>query len=77
MILGGLFYRWRVTSSQRLAEQSYLQPTTPDIHDEMGNLLADQPPRLAQEDLADAQGKARRFQKNPSPAQRSQPFPSL
>ncbi|MCH8017646.1 MAG: hypothetical protein IH917_13595, partial [Acidobacteria bacterium] len=59
MILGGLFYRWRVTSSQRLAEQSYLQPTTPDIHDEMGNLLADQPPRLAEEDLADAQDETR------------------
>ena len=60
MILGGLFYRWRVTSYQRLAEQSRSQPTTPDIHDETGN-VADQSPRLTQEDLADAQGKTRRL----------------
>ena len=60
MILGGLFYRWRVTSDQRLAEQSRSQPTPPDIHDEMGN-VADQSPRLTQEDLADAQGKTRRL----------------
>ena len=60
MILGGLFYRWRVTSYQRLAEQSRSQPTTPDIYDETGN-VADQSPRLTQEDLADAQGKTRRL----------------
>ena len=61
MILGGLFYRWRVISYQRLTEQSRSQPTTPDLHDEMGNVLTAQPPRLTEEDLADAQDKTRRL----------------
>ena len=61
MILGGLFYRWRVTSYQRLANQSRSQPTTLDSHDEMGNVLVAQPPRLTEEDLADAQDKTRRL----------------
>jgi len=61
MILGGLFYKWRVTSYQRLTEQSRSQPTTPDLHDEMGNMLDDQHPRQTQEDLADAQDQTRRL----------------
>ena len=59
-LLGGLLYRWAFTS-QRLAAQSRSQPTTLDAHDEMGNVLVAQPPRLTEEDLADAQDKTRRL----------------
>jgi potassium efflux system protein len=60
-LLGGLFLRWIVTYHRRLAEQSLSQPAAPDIPDNSGNVLAEQPPRLTPEDLADAQDKTRRL----------------
>jgi potassium efflux system protein len=61
ILLGGLFYRWVVASHQRLAQQSLPQPAASDISDDSGNVLAEQPPRLTEEDLADAQEKTRRL----------------
>jgi potassium efflux system protein len=60
ILLGGLLHRRVVTTHQRLALQSSSLPAGPDIPDDRGD-LGEQPPRLTQEDLADAQDKTHRL----------------